>query len=277
MTSVISGGRAGRSGPIARGGAGRASGRRAAAPSALSLRLSGFAPGGPARSSAPSPTDRTGSMDRAGSGWFGAVRRPIGAVESVDRLAAGPFGAAGADLRRHLVPRTWWPIGVTRARHVRAADHAGPALVQVDSDDRSCRSGETWRSALAERSTTSRAVQRPSTSAARASRGLDPHASDQSLDFGQLMRRHAQLSQAQAQEEHCVKRLATHRAADTDLDPMALRPPRPPWRSSGARPDRRRSTGRRRFRWSGPQPACTESDRWFRLRRNPPPSPVDRP
>ena len=56
-----------------------------------------------------------------------------------------------------------------------------------------------------------------------------------------------------------------------------LRPPRPPSRSGGARPDRRRCTGRRRSRWSGRRPGCTGSGRWFRSRRNPPPLPDDRP
>ncbi len=77
MAVVISGGRAGRSGPIARGGAGRASGRRSAAPSALCLRLSGSDPGGPARSPAPvaAGPDRI-DWDRVGSG----VARPSGST-----------------------------------------------------------------------------------------------------------------------------------------------------------------------------------------------------
>ena len=57
----------------------------------------------------------------------------------------------------------------------------------------------------------------------------------------------------------------------------ALVRPRPPWRSSGARTDRRRSTVRRRSRWSGPRPACTGSGHWFLSRRSPPPLPGGRP
>ena len=51
-------------------------------------------------------------------------------------------------------------------------------------------------------------------------RGFDPHTADHPANFGQLVRGHAELTQAQAQEKHRVKRLATHRSADSHLDPV---------------------------------------------------------
>ena len=49
---------------------------------------------------------------------------------------------------------------------------------------------------------------------------FQPDAADHALDLRQLVRRHAELADPQAQEEHRVERLAPHRPADGGRDPV---------------------------------------------------------